>query len=69
MNELLANAGISVPILNIGLGDEFPEHGTREECLKNAGLDEAGIKTQVEYFLQMLDPRPVMQPVSAQIKS
>jgi 1-deoxy-D-xylulose-5-phosphate synthase len=38
-------------VLNIGLSDDFIEHGTREECLQLARLDRAGIQQQVEEFL------------------
>jgi len=69
VNEMLAAAGINVPVLNIGLGDVFLEHGTREECLKNARLDEAGIKLQIEGFLRAMEPSPAIQPISVQINA
>jgi len=52
VNEVLAAAGITVPVLNIGLGDTFIDHGTRDECLQQAGLDHAGIQSQIDRFLQ-----------------
>jgi 1-deoxy-D-xylulose-5-phosphate synthase len=52
VNEVLAAAGINVPVLNIGLGDTFIDHGTRDECLHQAGLDQAGIQSQIDQFLQ-----------------
>jgi 1-deoxy-D-xylulose-5-phosphate synthase len=51
VNELLAQMDIQIPVLNIGLSDDFIEHGTREECLQLARLDRAGIQQQVEEFL------------------
>lgn len=51
VNELLARLGIQVLILNIGLSDDFIEHGTREECLELARLDTTGIQQQIEEFL------------------
>ncbi|HET6565276.1 MAG TPA: 1-deoxy-D-xylulose-5-phosphate synthase [Xanthomonadales bacterium] len=51
VNELLVRIGLNLPVLNIGLADDFIEHGTREECLALAQLDEAGIGLQVEAFL------------------
>jgi 1-deoxy-D-xylulose-5-phosphate synthase len=51
VNELLAQMDIRIPVLNIGLADDFIEHGTREECLQLARLDRAGIQQQVEEFL------------------
>jgi len=56
VNEVLAAAGIVVPVLNIGLGDSFIDHGTRGECLQQAGLDRSGIQAQIERYLQTLDP-------------
>jgi len=55
VNEVLAAAGITVPVLNIGLGDTFIDHGTREECLHQAGLDGPGIQAQIEHFLQNIN--------------
>ena len=53
---LIATAGMTLPVLNIGLGDLFIDHGTREECLQQAGLDGAGIQAQIDHFLHMLEP-------------
>jgi 1-deoxy-D-xylulose-5-phosphate synthase len=39
VNELLAAAGIQIPTLNCGIPDRFIEHGSRQDCLKAAGLD------------------------------
>jgi deoxyxylulose-5-phosphate synthase len=36
-----------VPVLQIGIGDEYIEHASREECLLAAGLDAASIKVRV----------------------
>jgi 1-deoxy-D-xylulose-5-phosphate synthase len=43
VNECIASHGLAVGILNLGLPDEFPEHGSREEALRDAGLDCDGI--------------------------
>lgn len=56
VNEVLAAAGISLPVLNIGLGDTFIDHGSREECLQQAGLDSAGVQAQIDRFLLLLEP-------------
>jgi 1-deoxy-D-xylulose-5-phosphate synthase len=61
INEFLAEAGISIPILNIGLSDSFIEHGTRDECLVQARLDAAGIQQQIEGFLDTVKPGPQTQ--------
>ncbi len=42
--EALAKAGVSVPILNLGLPDEFIEHGDPAKLLARCGLDAAGIE-------------------------
>jgi 1-deoxy-D-xylulose-5-phosphate synthase len=51
VNETVLASGISTPILNIGLSDHFIQHGTREECLHQAGLDASGILDQITNFL------------------
>jgi 1-deoxy-D-xylulose-5-phosphate synthase len=42
--ELLADANIAMPILHLGLPDEFQHHASREDLLAEAGLDVAGIR-------------------------
>jgi len=51
VNEVLLASGNAVPLLNIGLADTFVQHGTREECLHQAGLDVEGILNQIVSFL------------------
>ena len=51
VNELLAARGASLPVLNIGLQDQFIQHATREECLHQAGLDVDGIMASIVRFL------------------
>ncbi len=48
VGELLAARDLQLPLLHIGIPDEFIEHGTRETCLTRAGLDLAGLNAQVE---------------------
>src|ERR1700729_30805 len=48
VSEVLAAAGLQLPTLHIGIPDRFIEHGTRETCLTRAGLDLAGLNSQVE---------------------
>ncbi len=43
VQECLARRQVHVPLLQLGLPDRFVEHGTREEALRDAGLDTAGI--------------------------
>ena len=51
VNELLIAHDLHIPILNLGLPDRFIEHGSREECLKLAGLDAAGIRHSLDSWL------------------
>ena len=46
--ELLADAGVTLPILHLGLPDAFQHHASREDLLQEAGLDAAGIRTAIE---------------------
>jgi len=41
--ELLNAEGINTPVLRLGLPDRPIEHGTRDQCLNEAGLDIPGI--------------------------
>jgi 1-deoxy-D-xylulose-5-phosphate synthase len=50
VGELLAAAGLLLPMLHIGIPDRFIEHGTRDTCLAHAGLDLAGLTTQVDQW-------------------
>jgi 1-deoxy-D-xylulose-5-phosphate synthase len=45
--ELLAEAGVLVPQLNIGIPDRFIEHGSRDDCLAAAGLDAASVRRRI----------------------
>jgi 1-deoxy-D-xylulose-5-phosphate synthase len=44
VNEYLARAGITTPVINLGLPDQFPEHGDPREILAEYGLDAAGLR-------------------------
>jgi 1-deoxy-D-xylulose-5-phosphate synthase len=48
--ELLANCGSTLPSLTIGIPDRFVEHGSREDCLKEAGLDLPSLEAAVHRF-------------------
>lgn len=50
--EALAEAGISRPVLQIGLPDRFVDHGTPEELRAECGLDSEGISRRVEGWLK-----------------
>ena len=47
VGECLAAAGISVPLLSLGLPDEFIEHGDPVKLMALLGLDAAGIEASV----------------------
>lgn len=52
VNEFLQSRQINTSILNIGLPDAFIEHGSREECLSDAGLDKEGIHKTIAAYLK-----------------
>jgi 1-deoxy-D-xylulose-5-phosphate synthase len=47
VGEALAQAGVAVPLLQLGLRDEFIEHGDPALLLAAQGLDAAGIEASV----------------------
>ena len=46
--ELLDAAALTRPRLYIGLPDRFIEHGSREQCLTDAGLDAPAVIAAIE---------------------
>jgi 1-deoxy-D-xylulose-5-phosphate synthase len=46
--EVLANCATQLPTLTLGIPDRFIEHGSREDCLVQAELDQASLSTAVE---------------------
>jgi 1-deoxy-D-xylulose-5-phosphate synthase len=46
--EFLDSAGLAGPRLHLGIPPRFVEHGSREQCLADAGLDTASISGSVE---------------------
>ncbi len=48
VTEALADAGISTPVLHLGLPDTFIEQGERDELLAQSGLDAAGIRRSIQ---------------------
>ena len=50
VNEYLLSKKITLPVLNLGLDDAFPEHGSRNEILKLNGLDIDSINEQISNF-------------------
>ncbi|AZE36135.1 1-deoxy-D-xylulose 5-phosphate synthase [Pseudomonas chlororaphis subsp. aureofaciens] len=49
--EYLATTGLSRPVLQLGLGDQFIEHGAPERLLGLCGLDAEGISASIHAFL------------------
>jgi 1-deoxy-D-xylulose-5-phosphate synthase len=45
--EVLAQAGIEVPMMHLGLPDRFVDHGDPVKLLSSLGLDAAGIRAAV----------------------
>ena len=45
--ELLSGEGLNLPVLHLGLPDEFIEHGDHAKLLSLCGLDAAGIEQAV----------------------
>ncbi len=46
--ELLSAENIRTRVVHLGLPDEFQHHGSREELLEEAGIDEAGIRKTLQ---------------------
>ncbi len=51
VNELLQSHDVQIPVLNLGLPDRFIEQGSREQCLREAGLDADGIRHSLDGWL------------------
>jgi 1-deoxy-D-xylulose-5-phosphate synthase len=65
--ECLAAAGISMPVLQLGLPDTFVEHGDPAQLMSLAGLDASGIEQSIRRrFLPALDlGRPTLAAVNS----
>ncbi len=48
--ECLQAFGLATPVLQIGIPDRFIQHGSRDENLREAGLDDASLRATVERF-------------------
>jgi 1-deoxy-D-xylulose-5-phosphate synthase len=62
VGECLAGAGFSVPLLHLGLPDQFVEHGDPAKLLAMCGLDAAGIEASIR---QRYFSRPLLSAVNA----
>ena len=54
VNEFLASEGIVMPVLNLGLPDQFIHHGKRDALLAQHGLDGNGICRAINQRLEKL---------------
>ncbi len=67
VGEALQAAGLALPVLQLGLRDEFTEHGDPAKLLAMQGLDAAGIEAAVaSRFAALL---PLGKPPRASLKS
>ena len=48
--ELLSDAGLTVPVMRVGIPDQFIEQGSQYELRERLGLNAAGIISKVEQF-------------------
>ncbi len=55
VNEVLLTQHDNVAVLNLGLPDQFIEHGGREELLADLGLDASGIQRSIQKRLRSRD--------------
>ncbi|MDH5183625.1 MAG: 1-deoxy-D-xylulose-5-phosphate synthase, partial [Gammaproteobacteria bacterium] len=55
VNEVLMDHDIQIPVINLGLPDEFVEHGEREQLLSLCGLDAQGIIKAVQDYYESRD--------------
>ncbi|MBT2745488.1 MULTISPECIES: 1-deoxy-D-xylulose-5-phosphate synthase [unclassified Lysobacter] len=61
--ELLAAEGVVLPVLHLGLPDEFQHHASREQLLAEAGLDAASIRASVLKRWPQLTAVPVQSAI------
>jgi len=62
--ESLNEAHLTLPIMHLGLPDEFQHHAGREDLLAEAGLDAAGIRKALLARWPDLE-QPAMRNVAA----
>ena len=64
VTEALADAGIEIPVLQLGLPDAFVDHGDPGELLAACGLDAAGIVAAVQARFGHSRPEVVRKPAA-----
>lgn len=62
--ELLAARAVTRPVLNLGLGDVFLEHASRDELIAESGLDAAGIERAIRARFGALLAVPPQAPAN-----
>ncbi len=62
--EALAAAGRTVPLLQLGLPDRFPDHGEPAAILRECGLDGPGIAQSIARRFAPPDIQPVAKPAA-----
>ena len=67
VSEALQAAGVVKPLLQLGLRDEFIEHGDPARLLALQGLDAAGIEASITARFGVL--RPTDKPAKVTLKS
>lgn len=61
VNEYLAQAGIIMPVLNLGIPDEYIEHALREDQLALCGLNAPSLIQRIrEHALKVLPPQELV---------
>jgi 1-deoxy-D-xylulose-5-phosphate synthase len=63
--EVLAAAGVEVPLLMLGLPDRFVDHGEPGQLLAHCGLDAHGIAASIARRVGPLDARTWAKPAAA----
>ena len=51
VNEFMQSHRYTLPVLNIGIPDQFTEHGTQAEIYEQLGLDAKGIEASIQNFI------------------
>lgn len=59
VNEFLNRENVLMPALNLGLPDEFIEHGKPAELLHDCGLDADGIEASIKSRLELLRSKDI----------
>ena len=54
VSEFLAEQGIVMPVLHLGLPDRFVDHGNHSQQLESVGLDSAAMLAAIEKRLALL---------------